>query len=408
MELYNVFHVAILYSEPRHWLRYDLLAIAPTLIAAKAAVQSLTTVPYQRDWVERLQQIQLKMEVAGTSRIEGADFTDQELESAIKPEQSAEQLITRSQKQAHAATIAYRWISDLPPDYPVSLELVCDLHTRIVTGCDDDVCPPGKIRTADHNVTFGQPRHRGATGGAQCQSSIEHLIEAIQKEYPKHDPLVQAIGLHYHIAAMHPFLDGNGRTARALESFMFQKAGLRDTAFIAMSNYYYDEKTTYLATLAQVRACEHDLTAFLVFALKGLEIQCNRLLREIKKQMQKALFKDTMFSLFNRLKNRRTRVIQKRQVDILQILLEADSMDLEDLWKRTRNAYANLDAPIKAFNRDIGSLNALGAITANLIPSTPPKWSVEANLAWPSEITESAFFNRLKTLPQGKTYSFLT
>jgi Fic family protein len=400
--------VAILYTEPRHWLEYDLLSVTTALIGAKSAVQSLTTVPYQRDWVERLQQIQLKMEVAGTSRIEGADFTDQELESALRPEQSTEQLLTRSQRQAHAATVAYRWISELPPDYPISLGLICDIHARIVTGCDDDLCPPGKIRAADHNVTFGQPRHRGSTGGAQCQSAIEHLVTSAQTEYPKHDPLIQAIGLHYHIAAMHPFLDGNGRTARALESFMFQKAGLRDTAFIAMSNYYYDEKTAYLATLAQVRSSNHDLTSFLVFALKGLEIQCNRLLREIKKQMQKALFKDTMFSLFNRLKNQRTRVIQKRQVDILQILLEVDSMGLEDLWRRMRPAYETLDVPIKAFNRDIGSLNVLGAITANVVSSTPPKWNVEANLAWPSEITELAFFARLKSLPQGKTYSFLT
>jgi Fic/DOC family len=233
-------------------------------------------------------------------------------------------------------------------------------------------------------------------------------VAAAQIEYPKHDPLIQAIGLHYHIAAMHPFLDGNGRTARALDSFMFQKAGLRDTAFIAMSNYYYDEKAAYLATLAQVRSSNHDLTSFLVFALKGLEIQCNRLLREIKKQMQKALFKDTMFSLFNRLKNQRTRVIQKRQVDILQILLEVDSMGLEDLWKRMRPAYETLDIPVKAFNRDIGSLSVLGAITATVVSSTPPKWNVEANLAWPSEITELAFFARLKNLPQGKTYSFLT
>lgn len=51
---------------------------------------------------------------------------------------------------------------------------------------------------------------------------------------------------------MHPFLDGNGRTARAVEALMLQRAGLRDALFIAMSNYYYDEKTVYLAALAEV------------------------------------------------------------------------------------------------------------------------------------------------------------
>jgi Fic family protein len=400
--------MAILYDQPREWIKYDLVAVSTALIAAKSAVRSLTTVPYQRDWVERLQQIQLKMEVAGTSRIEGADFTEQELETALRPEQTAQQLITRSQKQAHAALVAYRWIASLPPDYPFSLSLLCDIHTRIVTGCDDDVCPPGKIRTSDHNVTFGSPRHRGATGGPACQGAVEQLVHAVQTGYSTHDPLVQAIAIHYHVAAMHPFLDGNGRTARALESFMFQKAGLRDTAFIAMSNYYYDEKATYLATLAEVRSKNHDLTPFLVFALKGLEVQCGRLLREIRQQIQKALFKDTMFSLFNRLRNSRTRVIQKRQLDILQALLEAESVVLEDLWKRMRSTYAALGEPIKAFNRDIGSLIDLGAIFAQRIEAPVPVWRMAVNLEWPSQITESAFFTRLKALPKGKTYSFLT
>jgi Fic family protein len=45
---------------------------------------------------------------------------------------------------------------------------------------------------------------------------------------------------------MHPFLDGNGRTARALEAFILQKVGLKDSLFIAMSNYYYEEKNEYL------------------------------------------------------------------------------------------------------------------------------------------------------------------
>jgi len=203
---------------------------------------------------------------------------------------------------------------------------------------------------------------------------------------------------------MHPFLDGNGRTARALESFMYQKAGLRDTAFIAMSNYYYEEKTAYLAVLAQVRSKDHDVTDFLVFGLKGLEIQCHRLLREITRQMQKALFRDTMYSLFNRLKSSRKRVIQKRQVEILRVLLDAESMSLGRLWLRISSIYEDLGGLDKAFFRDLSSLEGLGAIE---VVQNEGQWTAHVNLAWPSEITESAFFDRLKRLPKGKTYNFL-
>ena len=70
------------YVKPRHWLRYDPLRVASELAEAKAAVLSLTTIPYQRRWVEALQEVQLKREVAGTSRIEGAEFTERELDDA--------------------------------------------------------------------------------------------------------------------------------------------------------------------------------------------------------------------------------------------------------------------------------------------------------------------------------------
>lgn len=78
-------------------------------------------------------------------------------------------------------------------------------------------------------------------------------MSAVRTVYNKHDPLIQALALHYHFAAMHPFMDGNGRTARALEALVLQRAGLTDKAFIAMSNYYYDEKNAYVSSLSEVR-----------------------------------------------------------------------------------------------------------------------------------------------------------
>ena len=66
-------------------------------------------------------------------------------------------------------------------------------------------------------------------------------MKELDTSFRGHDILIQALAAHYHFAAMHPFLDGNGRTARALEALMLGGAGLRDTCFIAMSNYYYEE-----------------------------------------------------------------------------------------------------------------------------------------------------------------------
>ncbi len=396
--------MAIRYTTPTHWIRYDIPSILNPLVEAKATVKALKATPYQRDWVDRLQDLQLKMEVAGTSRIEGAEFTALELDAAL--EEPAENHFTRSQRQAAAAAGTYRWIASLPDDRPIDEALVLDIHRRMVTGCDDDHCEPGRIRTRDHNVTFGFPLHRGCEGGQACKVAFARLLEAVRHEYPAHDPLIQAVAIHYHLAAMHPFQDGNGRTARALEALILQRAGLRDTAFIAMSNYYYEEKPAYLNALAEARARNHDLTPFVVLALLGVAQQCERLLREIKKGVEKAIFRNTMFDLFGRLRTPRKRVIAQRQMEILKLLLDREKLKFEDLEKLTYHSYRDLADPGRALIRDLNSLIHLGSITFESVEEKDT-WVFEINLAWPSEIRESEFFDRIKRMPKAKNHRFL-
>ncbi|MDR3774792.1 MAG: Fic family protein [Terracidiphilus sp.] len=398
----------IRYELPRRWILYDASAIMAALVEAKAAVQALTTLPYQKSWVAALQELQLKREVAGTSRIEGAEFTEQELDQAIRPNVSPEELRTRSQRQANAAMRAYRWIGSLPADRPISADLVREIHRSLVTGCDEDHCPPGVLRGRDTNVTFGIPPHRGAEGGPSCEEAFAGLLQSAQTEFRDHDPLVQAMALHYHLAAMHPFLDGNGRTARAIEALLLRRAGLTDRAFVAMSNYYYDEKPAYLRILSEVRRGSHDLTPFLIFALRGVRIQCERLTAEIRKQMQRALFRDTMYSLFNRLETKRKRVIGERQIEILKVLLDEDNVAMHDLYKRMQFAYKPIQDGRKAFFRDIAQLVVLQAINTEPDPSGIKDIQISINLGWPQEIDEGEFLRQMKAMPKGKTFKFLS
>lgn len=400
--------MAIPYRRPTDWAQYDFLAVAKALVDAKSVVNALTSIPYQRRWVESLQQMELKREIAGTSRIEGADFTDRELESVMQ--ESAEALQTRSQRQAAAALATYKWIATLPPDRPIDLPLILDIHRRIVTGADDDKCPPGQTRRLDENVTFGAPRHRGADGGTSCEEALKALAEAIQHEYRGHDPLVQALMAHYHFAAMHPFLDGNGRTARAIEALLLGRAGLRDTAFIAMSNYYYDEKTTYLSVLAEVRERDGDLTPFLVFGLKGIEAQAQRLLTALRLETSKELFRSLAQDLFNRLQSPRRRALALRQFNVLEWLLHQDWVPVNVLFAefmKPASPYRGLKSPGKAFSRDFQTLRHLKAVIAEYAGQGDIKdaanWRIRANLEWPSTMTETEFYKRSRHLPKARS-----
>ncbi len=150
---------AVIYEVPDHWIKFDKESVFEELSNAKAAVLTLKAIPFQKRWVESLQKMQLKMEVAGTSQIEGADFAGNELESAMRAE-TAEELHTRSQKQANAVLKAYKWIATVPDDMPVDDKLMRNVHSIVVTDCDDDHCAPGQLRADLQNVTFGVPKHR--------------------------------------------------------------------------------------------------------------------------------------------------------------------------------------------------------------------------------------------------------
>jgi Fic family protein len=394
--------MTVQYRQPSNWIYYDPAAIVTELTAAKASVLALTLIPYQRTWAEALQAMELKREVAGTSKIEGAEFTDKELDEAISGKASDEDM-TRSQRQARAAIKTYRWIERLPHDRPIDAALIKEIHRRIITGCDDDHCPPGEFRGDGQNVTFGRPRHRGVDGGNQCTSSVNRLIGALNQEYRGHDQLLQALAIHYHFGAMHPFYDGNGRTARALEALMLQRAHLKDTLFIAMSNYYYDEKNAYLDALSKVREKNFDLTPFLKFALRGIDLQCKRLLREIRAHVQKSLFRDVMGKMYGRLHSSRKRALAFRQCEILTKLLDMDApIEYRDLFKLVEKDYMPLSAPMRAYVRD---LNGLGNLRAILITKEEagPRFMVHARLEWATEVTDTEFYKQINKLPAAKT-----
>ncbi|HEX9224841.1 MAG TPA: Fic family protein [Candidatus Acidoferrales bacterium] len=401
---------AIQYTLPSAWIKYDKTEIFQEITDAKAAVLALKSIPFQRRWVEELQKIQLKMEISGTSKIEGADFAANELDVAIRAE-SPEQLRTRSQKQANAAVRTYKLVATIPDDVPIDLALIRQLHRLIVADCDDDHCPPGVIRGKDQNVSFGNPKHRGAIGGKECEEAFRRLTKQVQTAFKEHDLLIQALALHYHFAAIHPFLDGNGRTARVLEALVLQRAGLKDSLFIAMSNYYYDEKKAYLDALAAVRARNQDLTPFLKFGLRGVALQSNRLAEMIKNEVSRQIFRNLMHELFTRLESTRKRVIVKRQLALLEKLLNADGrVEFLGLTESVKSDYSSRKAPLPAIVRDINRLQALGALRVEKEEPDPknPIYYISVRLDWPSTITETEFFGRLAALPKSKTYGFLS
>ena len=347
MTLTSVSH----YTVPQQWIRYDSAIISNLLVQAKTAAGILNRLPYLPRWIEQAHEEQLRLEAVGTSRIEGAEFTPREQEQALASDSSALTGLTHSQRQLRAAADTYRWIRALPVGTPVTAELIFGIHRRIVKGCDDDHCEPGALRCDGANVTFGRPRCRGTEGGLELAGAFEGLVQAIAREFPMHDRIIQAMAAHHHIGAMHPFGDGNGRSARALEAFMLRQAGVNDMVMVSLSNYYYEHQDEYLAALYASRSNGHDLTPFLVFALPAVAERCDALTTEIVAHSKRILYREFAQSLFGRLRSPRRRALAERQLQILSVLLDTDSTKLSDLASLVGIHYRKLKYPVPALGK---------------------------------------------------------
>ena len=243
------------------------------------------------------------------------------------------------------------------------------------------------------NVTFGTPPCRGAEGGAECRTAFDSLCSAIEgPEFRQHDRIIQAIAIHYHVGSMHPFGDGNGRTARALEAFMLRQAGVNDMVMVSLSNYYYEHKDEYLAALFASRSGGHDLTPFLRFALGAVAERCNAVVEAIAINHHRTLFREFARSLFRQLRSPRRRVLVGRQLGVLEVLLDVGSIGVAELANRVWGDYVGLKYPDRAFLRDLIGLLELSAITLD-------DNRVAANLAWPRQSSESELLERLESMP---------
>ena len=111
--------------------------------------------------------------------------------------------------------------------------------------------------------------------------------------------VIRAIVAHVYIAWIHPFDDGNGRTARAIEYGMLQAAGLPDIGATLMANHY---NTTRLNYMEQLRRSSTEvggnLTDFVAYALEGLHDSLSEALKSLREQVFESAWMNYVYETF--------------------------------------------------------------------------------------------------------------
>jgi len=89
-------------------------------------------------------------------------------------------------------------------------------------------------------------------------------------------PVLRAGITHYELARIHPFVDGNGRTARAVAMLVLLLEGYEVKKFFALEEYYDRQVKSYYESLQSVEKMGGDLTEWLQFFIKGLAEELKR------------------------------------------------------------------------------------------------------------------------------------
>jgi Fic family protein len=107
------------------------------------------------------------------------------------------------------------------------------------------------------------------------------------------DPIVRALAAHFYLISIHPFGDGNGRTSRAVESFMLYQGHVNARGFYSLANYYYQHRTDYVWHLNNGRFnTAQDLTPFVLFGAEGLVSELEQVHAGVIKEVKFISFRD--------------------------------------------------------------------------------------------------------------------
>lgn len=157
-------------------------------------------------------------------------------------------------------------------DVPLTVEKIKAYNKLILEGLDvEEGVEPGEIRT--YSAVVG--RYRGAPA-ADCERLLERLCDWLNSDAFRTDDgelemplaIVKAIVAHLYLAWIHPFGDGNGRTARLLELQILLSAGFAMPTTQLLSNHYNVTRTEYYRQLANASATNSPL-AFVHYAVEG-------------------------------------------------------------------------------------------------------------------------------------------
>ena len=247
-----------------------------------------------------------QMEGAATTRKVAKDM----LRRQISPKDKSQQMIVNNYQ-------TIRFIVE-NKQTPLTPELVLHIHHLMTDKTLNDPNDAGRLRMNNEVVVEDGITHEVV----HTPPSFEELPTFL-KELCKYfnetsarvfvHPIIRGIIIHFMVAYMHPFVDGNGRTARALFYWYMLKQGYWLTEYLSISRVIAMSKKSYEKAYQYVEADYNDLGYFIAYNLKVLEQSFKQLQNYIKKKQDERMLASSFLRLGD---------INERQAQIIRMYME--------------------------------------------------------------------------------------
>ncbi|WP_166919878.1 Fic family protein [Flavobacterium poyangense] len=238
----------------------------------------------QSDKLEYLKSSVLEEAIA-SSQVEGAATTTkvaiEMLKSDRKPRTESEQMIVNNFR-------AIKFITG-ELDKKLDFEFIVEIHKIMTANTGAEYCSGSfrkkTIYVQDH--VDGEVAHV-PPDASDVEQYMQDLCDFANSEKPFIHPIIKASIIHFMFGYIHPFLDGNGRTARALFYWFLLKKEYSLIKNISISRAILNSRIQYDKAFLKTENDENDLTYFINYSIKSLRVAFESLINYRDKKKTEA------------------------------------------------------------------------------------------------------------------------
>ena len=290
-------------------------------------------------------------EAVASSQVEGAATTTEVardmLKSGRKPRNESEQMIFNNLR-------AIEYISEYR-DHPLDVKIIIELH-KIMTTYTDAEKYAGDFRKGEVYVTDhidGEIAHIPPQW-EDVEDLMRDLCHFINQEDKFIHPIIKASIIHFMIGYIHPFKDGNGRTARALFYWYLIKKGYTLVKNISISRVILESRTQYDKAFLKTENDDKDLNYFISYSIKNIQVAFEKLLSYRDQKLEERKNANLLaYELLNK-------GLNKRQADSIGYL------SLKNTHSISLKSYSEKYKVVRqTASKDLNELIKLGLISEN-------------------------------------------